>query len=418
MSRILFYMSFVILVGSCFPSKNSKNTQPNDEIKQLKKQYNFAWDSIEIQKLNIKLLEGLPGFYLDERNVSVIPVDSLSLEIDTSKITPINGRLRITTIDVDTISVGIGCGKLTNISPHRIGMVTIRKLTLTKGGEVIAQIDKSMNVVNFHVYSYDLQCERLAPTIDSIEFRIVNLEKRIRTLLMVIEQLVAEMPDHAAKKLPPTLQEFLGSIAGIKGFYFKQDEMLINDQTEADLNQLNNIKFSLEVQEKEVNNPDNNPQFIENEVLFRTGKFEIIPSAPVLDGVVADIKAKILDIETKYSDMPVKMILVVTGYADEQKIEEDLELVLKNKFPKENIPNLNKQEILNKLLSQARADNVYAYIINRLPSKTKLGKPIEFERNDAIGKGWIYPPNSPNSCPNDCQARRVVYTSHIVYPKR
>lgn len=416
--KLIILSTLALLFASCTGLKKIPEQTVDTEFVKIKEKYNFSWDSIEIQKLNIKILEGLPGFSAGDLNVSVIPIDSLSLEIDTNNITPINGKLRIITIDADTVSVGFGCGNLTDKSPHRIGMVSINKLTLTKNEKIITTISKPTNIVNFKIYAYDLQCPRLAPSIDSIEFRIVDLEERIKKLLVVIEELVSEMPDHAAQKLPPTLQAFLANISSIKGFYFRQDEMLITAQTEADLNQLNNIKFSVEVQEVEVDNPNNNPQAIENEVLFKTGKFEISSSAPVLDRVINDINAKILGLEKTNPDMPVKIILLVTGYADEQEIEKDLEQILRDKYPNENISDAQKQEILNKLLSQARADNVYSYLTTRLPSKTRKGQPINFERAESRGKGWIYPPNLKKPCVDNCQKRRVVYTSHIVYPKR
>jgi len=272
---------------------------------------------------------------------------------------------------------------------------------------------------SFSIDEYDFQYDASAPMINKLNFKIKDLEARILALMNEIDAKIKIEPDHAAKELSPTLNHLLGKVREIREYYLIKEHNLITESMRTDLQELDNIEYTVEAQEEEVSNPTNAPLVIENELLFATGEFDILQSVSKLDSIIETINKKITECQSEYPGVPIKIALAVTGYADEQEINGDLENILRQKYPNEVVINKggDKQELLNRLLSQARADNVSTYTKERVLSQAQIVS-LSFLKSGAIGKGWQYPIHVTIPCKDDCQQRRVVYISHIVFPQK
>jgi outer membrane protein OmpA-like peptidoglycan-associated protein len=210
----------------------------------------------------------------------------------------------------------------------------------------------------------------------------------------------------------------LRRVKAIKEHYIAREQTIITESIRVDLAELDKIEYTVEAQEVEVRNPTNAPFVIENELLFESGKYDVLTSVAKLDAIIADIQEKIANCRLNYPSMAVKVALAVTGYADEQDVKNDLKYKLYIKYPLEKPTAITEetQESLNKLLSQARADNVFNYIKEKVVPSSQFTS-TTFLQTGAVGKGWQYPVKLNPPCQDDCQQRRVVYISHIVFPE-
>lgn len=172
--------------------------------------------------------------------------------------------------------------------------------------------------------------------------------------------------------------------------------------------------------EEGLENENNNPISIANAILFTRGEYKINTQTRIekldiyiLENIVPGLEEKLADLP-KYKKL--KLVLAITGYAD------DLDILASGKLERElcNLssvspcpPQINQQAVLNQILSEQRARNVYQYIEKSILKK--YGESISIQA-DPLGKGRTYPSDIPTgTCQGDCERRRITTVSGINY---
>ncbi len=374
-------------------------------------------DSVAFEKVNIGLLEGLNETLFNDSDLRGFHIDSVTVDLKGKKYNINNNVLELGYTKFDTMTIFPGTGKIVDKLPYRISGFTMKKIILKEGDWVIKTIYIPSEIVEFEIDKYDVKYNPNRQTLKKLHSQIDDLTQRILNLLDEIKRIEEIEPNHAASGLPPTLHSLLEKIKKINQYYSNQEDDFINNRISVDFDKLYDVEYTVEVQEQEVDDPNNYPTIIENELLFATGKYKIPTTNSKLDKIVVELQNKIKNIEIKYankfsSSMDIKIVLSVIGYSDKQDVGDSLRDELKEKYSvsEKNI----SQEERNRMLSQARADEVFSYIKNKIDSGSLIS--LSFIKTEAIGKGWEYPPNVKPPCPNSCQARRVVNISHIVFP--
>lgn len=398
------------LLMSCGIIKKEEPPGPRGTTSTSPKIEAVKLDSIQMSHLTINLLTGIPNDYIgDADSKHTITLDSLVLPFDDRLLLSSNRVASLGNVTKDTVQIAPGQGTPTDHAPYAIGGIKINKIILESAGRKYVY-EKPMEMVNINIKHFDMAFEPSAPLVTKILTTVDSLESRIRRLRRATELRTLAEPNYAGRNLPPLFDVLLNTLHQIRRTHRARTQRLIDNTMIVDLDELRNIEFTVEGLEDQLDDSRTNPQKFNNEVLFATGEFDMSFSGKrELSKVIGSIVDRAAATQKEYPGRPVLVTLAITGYADEQEVKPYLEAALVAKYPKE----IGRdQATLNKMLSQARADQIYAYLQQGL-----LGQEVSLELETIEGKGWEYPPGlKQNACRDDCQARRVAFISSIVVP--
>lgn len=417
------WIGFLTLSG-CAWLKERQKTKMKRLEPSLRKEIMEA-QSMQIDMLEVGALLGLEP-YGDSIHVNTVYIDSIVIDLDTllRKNVEIDNRkrLRFKNIKMPEVQYRYSDEPLQKGLPYPVYELKFREIILRHKGEELRRFKYPAGYapLNFTVEKSNKrkvmfeESER-----DSLILKIGDLELRIEQLRQKIKIILLIQPDHAAQALPVELDEIERDFNKIKDWY-RDNRIPKSDVLRKHRRLVYSWEETIEDMEKEVDNPKE-ATIIEGSVLFKPGEFTIYDpqqKRPLSETILAlENKRRLLQ-----EDRParnIKAYIRVTGYADDQEISDDLQKKLEKGAEKSPISKRqkgeNKQDYLNRLLSQKRAQSICEYLLAHI-RRDKNGPSLIIEP-EWIGKGRTeYPAHIPaNSCPGNCQGRRVVVISDVQF---
>lgn len=149
-------------------------------------------------------------------------------------------------------------------------------------------------------------------------------------------------------------------------------------------------------------------------LIFQSGHFDIdmARNKAVLEGYLGEITAD-LNAQAAKGVKDLKANLIITAFADLQAIDDKaLKETLTTKYGE----TCDNQECYNRLLSQARADEVLKWYKQEIAKKFPAASSIKVTVTAvAEGKGWELPNTYNGNCQKkDCEDRRIALISRAV----
>lgn len=353
----------------------------------------------------------------------IASIDSLafdSLVIDLGNLPPntyriAEGKLVIDRNQINRLEYRPSNGPTSPTKPYEIESLYFKQVIVRVGDKVYKRYP-SYETVNFGVSRYNvLGLNEDQLTYDEMKMTIADLEARINALNDVIE-------DHLKKQKDDVLQDVVADLNDIRRDFLKIKSYYDSTSVRPPLTQMKTDKISLFNLENAVSSIESQTEdavhtvILQSDVLFGKGEFTINrpEQQQELNKALAEIRAEIEKVQSRYRDRPVIVRLRITGYADDLKISDD-------KAKELNCPGVASlkydtdlyQDSLNACLSKRRGESVNKWLTSKL---TGIPGNIKLKPSVVIGAGRTNAPPGVEPCSGDCSQRRVVRVSHIEFP--
>lgn len=413
---------FLAIAFASFISCHSTKPGVDDETVPPPPPINLTGvDDIDIEFLMADTLVGLRMLEGDIGSAE-ITIDSVSIEVQDYEHTRFDDKLTFSNLTTDRLVIEETVGEIQDKAPYAVSKLHFKEVILMHNGKEIGRVN-DVDVNKFKVDKWLVKSDFNPRNVheEGLYLKLSDIEDRLNKLIILVRKTTEREPDHAARTLPPELEEIRTRIIEIKDFHARNITGISTIRVH--MEELDEIVLTFDEMEEEVLDPENIPNTIENTVFFDPGEYEVKQNVD-LSQIDIDINKIITRAEMLYKERPdrkVKIKLSVSGYADDLDIKTgDLENSLCDSTSLVPCPpSINKQEVLNKILSDQRAKNVFRYLKVQLIRQLNA-KRIEYEFNeDFVGRGQTENPKSlTRPCTGDCSERRVTVISSIVFSEK
>jgi hypothetical protein len=416
-----FSLILIFCLLGCIPKPTEEITEAGGplwppattELKEI--------EGLEIERLMIDSLVGLPAYQNgDDISVGNLELESLSIELSEVDGSTFEKQITLKPLTYSMVEVtGKANTRYETRRPYRIGNLLFKEVILTRDGKEVKRL-QNVKVSGWEANVWGMQsADNDEEEIQYLKLQIKDLEEQLERLLALIKEILDQEPDHAARLLTPVLEGYRADLQKIRNRYTYNQPSL--ETIEVDMAELNSIEFTFDEMEEELEDPENFPDPIENAVFFGTGDFEVIRPvhSQILDRDIETVVQRIEDLAKKHSDRKIVVQLSVTGYADDQQVDQPgtIQSLCDSVGQVNCPPDEGAQIFLNQVLSEQRAKNVARYIRETISGQMQVTESltVKFEEN-YLGRGKTqYPAHLNRPCPGDCKERRVTVVSIIVY---
>lgn len=376
--------------------------------------------NLAIARLETDTLEGIRVPDVQDPFISDLSVDSIIIDLDQNNYErdQTSQSLKLGEIQVNRLVSQPSNGRPTSKSPVRIESLMLRTVILKKDGKEVKRLYNHRQT-NFHAnWFIEKTADTWAEKEQQYKLQIERLEQEIGKLRVLINTVLEQYPDHAARMMDPDLSHIEDVVAEIREWHSKYLPDL--ETIQSDINRLASMELTVFDMTEALQDPAQTQATLETKVLFRTGEYLIARFEPIriLDSLTRQITAMIEPEIKNYPDRTIKVNLAVTGYADNQAIYGELasNLYIGQTLPKGVIRGSDskaEQDFLNLRLSQERAKAVSRYIESAL--RKRLPKEKIVLACDPLGRGRNPDVLNVRCASADCPEQRVVVISDVSY---